>query len=146
MSINTFFFFFVTRLSHFLLLLSIHSLIGEYRKILGFVGYLLILCKFVLLAIFLSTFTSFASNIWLGFMLPLLFLELMLYRAHICHYIYRHLHRVFTYICSLLIEKDICDRRNISNKFLCVCVCLFSGDLFIFRRVFPFFSHFLCSP
>jgi hypothetical protein len=35
---------------------------------------------------------------------------------------------VFTYIYSLLIEKDICDRQNIPNKFPCVCVCLPSGD------------------
>jgi len=45
----------------------------------------------------------------------------------------RHLYRVFTYIYSLLIEKDIRDRQNISNKFPGVCVHLSSGDLFIFR-------------
>ena len=32
---------------------------------------------------------------------------------------------------SLLIEKDVCDRQNISIKFPCVCMCLSS-------RVFPF--------
>jgi hypothetical protein len=45
---------------------------------------------------------------------------------------WRHLYCVFTYIYSLMIEKDICDRWNISNKFLCVCECLSSEDLFIF--------------
>ena len=43
-----------------------------------------------------------------------------------------HLSRVFTYIYSLLIEKDISDHQNISVKLLCVYVCLSSGDLFIF--------------
>ena len=36
------------------------------------------------------------------------------------------------YICSLLIEKDVCDHQNISNKFPCVCMCLSSGDIFNF--------------
>ena len=31
-----------------------------------------------------------------------------------------------------LIEKDICDCQNISMKLPCVCVCLLSGNLFIF--------------
>jgi hypothetical protein len=31
------------------------------------------------------------------------------------------------------IEKDICDCQSISNKFLPVCVCLSSRDLFISR-------------
>ena len=39
---------------------------------------------------------------------------------------------VFTYIYSLLIKKDICDHQNISIKLRCVCVCLSSGNLFIF--------------
>ena len=39
---------------------------------------------------------------------------------------------VFTYIYSLLIEKDTYDCQNISVKFLCVYMCLSSGDLFIF--------------
>ena len=43
-----------------------------------------------------------------------------------------HLYRVFTYIYSLLIEKDICDCWNISIMLACVYVCLSSGDLFIF--------------
>ena len=38
---------------------------------------------------------------------------------------------MFTYIYSLLIEKDICDCRNVSIKFPCVYMCLSSGDLFI---------------
>ena len=37
------------------------------------------------------------------------------------------------------IEKDICYCGSISVKLLSVCVCLSSGDLFIF---FPFFSYF----
>ena len=37
---------------------------------------------------------------------------------------------MFTYIYSLVNEKDICDRRNVSNKFACICVCISSGDLF----------------
>ena len=42
---------------------------------------------------------------------------------------WHHLYPVFTYFYSLLIEKDICDHQNILNMFLCVCVCLSSGDL-----------------
>ena len=38
---------------------------------------------------------------------------------------------MFTYISSLLIKKDICDRLKVSVKLPCVCVCLLSGDLFI---------------
>jgi hypothetical protein len=43
---------------------------------------------------------------------------------------------------ALLIEKDICDCRNILNKFLCVCA--FSAEIFsIFEKsvlfLFPFF-------
>ena len=41
-------------------------------------------------------------------------------RLDVCEHAWRHLYLVFTYIYFLLIEKDICDRRNISNKFLCV--------------------------
>ena len=36
------------------------------------------------------------------------------------------LYHVFTYIYSLLIEKDICDCQNISVKLLCICECLSS--------------------
>ena len=43
---------------------------------------------------------------------------------------------MFTYIHSLLIEKDDCDRQNISIKFPCVCMCLSYGDLF---NSFPLF-------
>ena len=50
-------------------------------------------------------------------------------------------------MCSFLIEKDICDCRKVSVKFLGVYVCLSSGDLFIFSvSVSSFFSHFLCYP
>ena len=49
------------------------------------------------------------------------------------------------YIYSFLIKKDICDHQNISIKLPCVCVCLSSGDLFIFQiRVFPFFFPIFC--
>ena len=54
--------------------------------------------------------------------------------------------QIFFTMCShtstLLIEEDICDCRNISNKFPCVCVCLSSGNLFIFCKSFPFLFHF----
>ena len=39
---------------------------------------------------------------------------------------------MFTYIYSLLIERDICDRRSVSIKLPCVCMCLSSTGLFIF--------------
>ena len=53
------------------------------------------------------------------------------------------LYCVFTYIYSHLMEKDICDCRNISVNFLCVYVCHSSRDLFIFLvRVSSFFSYF----
>ena len=51
---------------------------------------------------------------------------------------------MFTYIHSLLIEKDGCDRRNISIKFPCVCVCLSYRNLQFLVRVFPFLSLILC--
>jgi hypothetical protein len=58
-----------------------------------------------------------------------------------------HHYSVFTYIYSLVIEKDLCEYRNISVKFLCallVYLCLSSRDLFIFSvRVSPFYSY-LC--
>ena len=48
-------------------------------------------------------------------------------------------------IYSLLTEKDICDCQNVSVKILYVCVCLLSGELFIFLvRVSSFFSYFFC--
>ena len=50
---------------------------------------------------------------------------------------------VFTYIYSFLIEKDICDHRNVSIKIPCVSVCLSSEPLFIYSvRVSSFFSYF----
>ena len=55
------------------------------------------------------------------------------------HYIYC----VFRYIYSLLIDKDVCDRRNVLLKFPCVYMCLSSGDIFTFSvRVSSFFSYF----
>ena len=54
-----------------------------------------------------------------------------------------HLYRLFRYIYSPLIEKDLRDRRNISIKFLYVYLCLSSGDLFIFSiRVPAYFLFF----
>ena len=56
---------------------------------------------------------------------------------------WQRLYHVFTYIDSLLIEKHICDCRNVSVELPCVSVCLSSGDLFIFSmRVSSFFSYF----
>ena len=56
------------------------------------------------------------------------------------HYLYC----AFTYIYSLLIDKDLCKSGNI--KFPCallVYLCLSFGDLFIFSvRVSPFYSYF----
>ena len=55
-----------------------------------------------------------------------------------------HLYCVFTYIYSLLIEKDIYDCWNVLVKLPCVYVCFSSRDLFIFLvRVSSFFSYFL---
>ena len=55
-----------------------------------------------------------------------------------------HFYRVFTYVYSLLIEKDICDCQNIQNKFPCVCVCVpfLRRSLHFSVRVFPFFPIF----
>ena len=47
-------------------------------------------------------------------------------------FIWQRLYHVFTYIYSLMIEKDIFDRQNVSVKLPCVYVCLSSEDLFIF--------------
>ena len=53
------------------------------------------------------------------------------------------LHCLFSYIYSLLIEKDICDRQNISNKF----VCAFPPEISsFFGKNFPFFFSFWCYP
>ena len=58
-----------------------------------------------------------------------------------------HLYLVFTYIYSILIEKETCDRWNISNKFLSVFVCLSSGELFIVSviSILFLFLFFLCN-
>ena len=58
------------------------------------------------------------------------------------NYTRRRLYHVFTYIYSILIEKDICDRRNISVKLPCVCVCLIPRALHFSARVSAFFSCF----
>ena len=55
-----------------------------------------------------------------------------------------HLCRVFTYIRSLLIEKDGCDHQNISIKFPCVCVCLSYSDLFNFWKEFSLSFPLFC--
>ena len=58
-------------------------------------------------------------------------------RVNVCLYC------VFTYIYSLLIEKDICDHQNASVKLPYVYVCYSFGDLFIFSvRVSSFCSYF----
>ena len=60
------------------------------------------------------------------------------------HCTWHCLYRLFTYFYSLLIEKDICDRPNVSVKTLCIYVCFSSGDLVIFLiKVSPLFSY--CS-
>ena len=43
------------------------------------------------------------------------------------------LYSVFTYNYSFLIKKDFYDRRDSSIRFSGICVCISSGDLFIFR-------------
>ena len=56
---------------------------------------------------------------------------------------WHHLYHVFIYIYiySLLIEKDICNRQNVSGKPLCLYVCISLGDPFIFSvRVSSSFS------
>ena len=54
-------------------------------------------------------------------------------------------YHVFTYIYSLLIEKDICDHQNVLVKLPCVCVCLLSRDLLIFSgKSFIFLFLFFC--
>ena len=53
---------------------------------------------------------------------------------------WRHL---YTYIYSLLLEKDICDRRNNSIKHPCVCVTFARRSLIFSVRVSSSFSHFL---
>ena len=49
-----------------------------------------------------------------------------------------HLYGVFTYIYSLLIKKNICGCQNVLIKLPRVCVCLFSGNLFILCKSFLF--------
>ena len=56
------------------------------------------------------------------------------------HFMWHHLYYVFTYIYSLLIEKGICDCRNVSIKFVNAYLFLSSGDPFIFSARF---SHFI---
>ena len=58
----------------------------------------------------------------------------------------RHLFCVFTYIYSVVIDKDICGCRNVSVKFPCVYLCLSSGDLFIFSFNFLFYPYFGTFP
>jgi hypothetical protein len=53
-----------------------------------------------------------------------------------------YLYCVFTYIHSVLIEKDIFDRLNISNKFPCVCVYFHPEISSFFEKSFPFLSPF----
>ena len=51
---------------------------------------------------------------------------------------WRRLYCLFTCIYTLLIEKDICDCRNISVKLPCVNMCISSRDLFIISESFLF--------
>ena len=43
---------------------------------------------------------------------------------------------MFTYIYSLLIQKDICDHQNVSINLPCVCVCHSSGKSILFLFLF----------
>ena len=53
-----------------------------------------------------------------------------------------HHYHVSMYIYSLLIEKGICYRRNISNKFPCLCMPFLQISLNFLVRFFPLFSNF----
>ena len=55
---------------------------------------------------------------------------------------WRHHYHMFTYICSLLIEKDICDCQNISS----FCVSFIRRSRHFSVKVFPFISSLLCYP
>jgi len=53
---------------------------------------------------------------------------------------------MYTYIYSLLIEKDICDCQNVSVKLSCVYMCFLFEDLLNCSvRVSCFFSY-ICVP
>ena len=52
---------------------------------------------------------------------------------------WHHLYCVFTYMYSLLIEKDLCECQNVSIKLLCALSC---EDIFIFSvSVSPFYTY-----
>ena len=53
-----------------------------------------------------------------------------------------HLYKVFTYIYFLLIEKDLCECRNVSVNFSCVYLSLIQRSLHFFGKNFPFYSYF----
>ena len=57
-----------------------------------------------------------------------------------------HLYHEFTYIYSLLIEKDICDRWCVSVKLPCVCVSFVWRCLHFLSKSFFFLLLFLCYP
>ena len=61
-------------------------------------------------------------------------------KVYTCHRLYR----VFACIYALLIEKDICDRLNVSVKLLCVYLCLSSIYLVIFSARVSSFSPYFC--
>ena len=46
----------------------------------------------------------------------------------------RHLYCLFTYIYSLLIDKELCESPKLSNKFPCALVYFYLsfGDLYLF--------------
>ena len=47
-------------------------------------------------------------------------------------------YRVFTYIHSILIEKDICECRNVSVVLSCIYMCFSCEDLLFFDKTFLF--------
>ena len=60
---------------------------------------------------------------------------------------WHYLYCLFTYIYSLLIEKDFCEGQNLSVKFLCallVYLCLSFGNLIFFLVTFSTFYCYFC--
>ena len=79
-----------------------------------------------------------SCSLSLSFSLPVVSLPLSDYRNELFSktVTWRRVYPVFTYI---LIEKDICDRRNVSVDLMYIYVYLSSGDLFIiFGKSFLF--------
>ena len=55
---------------------------------------------------------------------------------------WHRIYHVFTYSCFFLIEKDICNRQNISIKLPCVYLCFSSRSLYFFSERLLFHSYF----